>query len=560
MGESNKPTRFAGLIRVSTEKQEKQGESLLTQRKSLEKDVEQLGGKIVAWYGGQEHATLGWERGEVDRLIADAGRSKWEAVMVAYADRWSRDNLKSKEGLEAFRRAGARFFVGSSEMNLFDPQVRFLLGMHAEVGEFLALQTTKKTLESKIERAKRGIPTSGSWPFGRVWNSETKTWSINPQAQALIQEVARRVLDGEQLGKLAILNNMAVANLWKILRHRCGDDWQQTFRCKALNIQEAVPCKIPRLLDDKTIRAVAVALESRRRFLHKPPRSRDYLLSGRVFCICGYSLTGEFDKRCGLAYYHHHIDNRWKKSRCSCPIRPRPRVRADWLESEVIHQLFSLFGNPAAIERAVQSAVPRNEEMVVRKEHLDLELAKIERARDRILALVIKDVLTDEQAEKQLRELKTGEDEMREERDRIARQLDSLPSQEELRIYVEKVNEMIFLQDDLGNSRLGGNDVGSLLAMSYTDKRELIEAVFAKPFSDGSPAGVYVGPSSEPRQGKRRSWCLLFKGQFQFNAVVPMPIVGEVPLPRIRDVGVPFAPCPPEKQHTSIAFLHSVGS
>jgi DNA invertase Pin-like site-specific DNA recombinase len=72
--------RFAALIRVSTEQQERTGESLRTQAKQNDQDVAFLSGKIVARYGGQEHATPGWEKGEVDRLIADAAKGKFDAV------------------------------------------------------------------------------------------------------------------------------------------------------------------------------------------------------------------------------------------------------------------------------------------------------------------------------------------------------------------------------------------------------------------------------------------------------------------------------------------------
>jgi hypothetical protein len=42
---TTKPVRFAALVRVSTEAQEKQGESLATQRKQILRDVERLGGR-----------------------------------------------------------------------------------------------------------------------------------------------------------------------------------------------------------------------------------------------------------------------------------------------------------------------------------------------------------------------------------------------------------------------------------------------------------------------------------------------------------------------------------
>src|SRR5688572_4268461 len=105
------PLRFAALVRVSTEKQERHGQSLKTQTEDNQRSVRTICGNIVAWYGGHEHGTPGYEKKEVDRLLHDATRGIFDAVIVAYADRWSRDNLKSKEGLAVFRRHGIRFFV-----------------------------------------------------------------------------------------------------------------------------------------------------------------------------------------------------------------------------------------------------------------------------------------------------------------------------------------------------------------------------------------------------------------------------------------------------------------
>src|SRR5262245_57171738 len=133
-----KPLRFAALVRVSTESQERYGESLRTQRDQNTKNVALLGGNIVAWYGGQEHATPGWEKKELDRLIADAGKNKFDAVIVAHADRWSRDNEKAEEGVKAFKAAKVRFFVSVTEYDLYNPEHRLFLGMSAVIGQFQA--------------------------------------------------------------------------------------------------------------------------------------------------------------------------------------------------------------------------------------------------------------------------------------------------------------------------------------------------------------------------------------------------------------------------------------
>ncbi|MBU3916239.1 recombinase family protein, partial [bacterium] len=95
--------KFAPLIRVSTERQEKKGESLNTQKKQIIDYVDSLDGIIpdVCWqYTGQEHATPDQERKILDKLLTDSGKGFFDAVIVCDASRWSRDNGKNDEGLK----------------------------------------------------------------------------------------------------------------------------------------------------------------------------------------------------------------------------------------------------------------------------------------------------------------------------------------------------------------------------------------------------------------------------------------------------------------------------
>src|SRR5438270_10238800 len=97
--DNGKSLRFASLVRVSGEKQEKKGESLRTQQTQIEQAVASPGGVIAKWYKGQEHATEGHERQKFDELLAEAVKPKtsrtFDAVIVADPSRWSRDNVRS---------------------------------------------------------------------------------------------------------------------------------------------------------------------------------------------------------------------------------------------------------------------------------------------------------------------------------------------------------------------------------------------------------------------------------------------------------------------------------
>jgi site-specific DNA recombinase len=118
------PLRFAPLIRVSTESQATRGESLRTQTTQITQYVKSLNGIIPdnCWkYSGQEHATPEQERAKLSKLLEDSAKGKFDAVIVCDASRWSRDNRKSKEGLQILRNNGVKFFVGTMEYDLFNP-------------------------------------------------------------------------------------------------------------------------------------------------------------------------------------------------------------------------------------------------------------------------------------------------------------------------------------------------------------------------------------------------------------------------------------------------------
>ena len=243
---------------VSDKKQEKHGESLNTQRADNRADVGRLKGKIVEWYGGQEHGTPGFEKKEFDRLLADARKGKWDAVILNHADRWSRDNEKSKEGLRVLRDQNIKFFVRTFEQDLNNPTVRLYLGMSAEIGEYQAATQSQKSLVNRLNRAKEhGVPTAGGpMPYARSFNKVTKQWELDENKRALIEDAARRYLAGGSIKKIAAEIGMEHTRLHRILTKGSGDKWEIRFHSKDLNIDETVLFTIPRLLSDETIRRI----------------------------------------------------------------------------------------------------------------------------------------------------------------------------------------------------------------------------------------------------------------------------------------------------------------
>jgi site-specific DNA recombinase len=502
---NGKPLRFAALIRVSGERQERQGESLRTQRGQIEQSVASIGGTIpeIDRYAGQEHATPGFERQRVERLLDDAAKPRrpFDAVIVADPSRWSRDNVQNETGLDHLREHGVRFFVLGMEFDLFDPIHRHFLATQATTNKLQAALTKQKAMQNKIERAKRGIPTGGSLPFGRTFDKQTEKWGVDPDKKAMIEDIAARYLAGGSIRGLATECGMHHTRLWKTLRDLSGDKWSIRFKAKDLNIDETVWFTIPRLLPEKTIKAVRQRMKQGRSNRGKAPKGK-YVLSGHIFCAgCGFRLTGTTRRSTGNREYRHNHRHNYE-----CKFRPRPNVLADGIEDAVVFDVFNMLGSPAALERSLKAAVPEADKLLKDKARVEKDLASINGAKGRLLKLIEK--RSDPQVEKRYRELQDREDMLHEKLTSVSAALANLPDAATLQRFLEEWTfpdgqKTLMVMDDEGNVYEGGNDGETFGAMDQKDTLALIEAAFGEPLFDGTPAGVYISPLSGSPRGPK---------------------------------------------------------
>jgi len=351
--------RFAPLVRVSTETQEKKGESLKTQRKQIIEFVEKLNGIIPekCWkYSGQEHATVGEERKKLQQLLNDSSKNLFDAVIVCDISRWSRDNLKSRQSLALLRNNGIRFFVSTEEYNLQDPKHCFILGMSTEMNEYVALELCQKSLINRINRAKNRIPTGGKLPFGRTYNKKTGIWGVNTKKARDILWAADQYLKGKSITWIGETLGMNHSNLWKILTKRSGNVWHINFVSERFGINESVPIKVPELLPQETIKAIYEKAAANKTYTHGNIKNA-YLLSRMIFCAdCGYAMFGQTNRH-GKRYYRH-ARHRKKECRSSGLYVP-----AHDIETAILVNLFSMYGDSAALERAIKKAIPDMSEL-----------------------------------------------------------------------------------------------------------------------------------------------------------------------------------------------------
>ena len=501
----SKELQFAAFARVSTEKQEKTGESLRTQRKEIKEAVDILGGKIVGWYGGQEHATPGYEKKEIDRLLKDAKRKPkiFNAVMFSDADRWSRDNQKSKQGLDIFEHCGIRFFIGIAEQDLTNEDNLLFLGISAVIGQYFAQKGKRKSLTNRINRAKRGLPACGNLPYARTFDKKMETWGVDENKKPKIEDAAGRYIAGEKLPDIADEYSMDASYLYKILTKRSGDEWVQTFNSDKLNLHETIKTKIPRLLSEKTIELIREKSQANKTYTHGKIKNH-YLLGRMIFCkSCGYAMPGQTSHDLGGNpwRYYRHMRKKTPNGKLKCKHHSIG-VDANKIEELVMLYLFDCFGNPAAVQKAIEKAIPNLEkikESQKRIDRIDVELNKIKKGRAAILRFITNEKITESQAEKQLEELNQRESRLQVEHERLCSSLQNNPNPDKIKSMSKKVSTKFKRSVRLGSIRFRAS-AKPYSEMTYEEKRALVELVFGGKMPNGKRMGVYL------KMNSRKDW------------------------------------------------------
>lgn len=518
--------RFAPLVRVSTEKQAQQGESLKTQKRQIE-DVVALKGGIIpdyCWkYSGQEHATPAIERAKFDQLLKDSSKNLFDAVIVVDLSRWSRDNLHSKQGIETLSRNNIKFFVLSEEVDLNSASGSFQIGIMTEVNEFQARIQKEKSLLNRIERAKRGLPAVGKLPFGRTFDKSTGKWGVDEDKKNDIIKASKMYLDGTPMSKVAKIFGMNHSSLHKILTKRSGNTWEQRFRYPKHAIDETVIINIPRLLPAETIDQIQERAESNKTYTHGI-KKYSYLLSSFLFCdFCGYSMFGQTNSR-GKRYYRHA---RMKMRPCSCDGL---YLAAEDIENAVMVSVMRNLVDKVGLEKAIHLATPdenKKLELIGELESLNQALFEIDQKKNRLFASIEDGVISKNDVKDRLEKHKESASLIINKISNINNELSTYTTGLQIENAWKQMKDKVqrlqhrenicqglketMLEDDYKSFR-------RLWTMTFLEKREFLQFLFSGKDNSGKRLGVYVKRLDDG------------KWKYEIRGVVGRPLKGLSPI------------------------------
>ncbi len=294
-------------------------------------------------------------------------------------------------------------------------------------------------MNGRIARAKAGLPWCGERLTGRGFDEANRRWYVNDRGRE-IADMLKRYAEGASvttLGREYEKRHGLKFNsphYFKTLFHKWVHKAQLTgpytvhFKSPDIDLDETVVVPgIPDVVSPALLAKVKARLAHNTRF-NRTDAAKWYPLSGFINCArCGRALSGQTTTPAmgSLVYYRH--DNQ------ECPA-PWMSVRGEKLSEVVLDYLYGFFLDEPAFNRAVQKALPSNEqrdELTQRRDAAARRLAKVDKQIENLIAAVAKGADPDLIIKKQTA-LKAEQEHHRAELEQLNDQLATLPSAEQI--------------------------------------------------------------------------------------------------------------------------------
>ncbi|MDA8206996.1 MAG: recombinase family protein [Thermaerobacter sp.] len=424
---------IAIYARVSTEEQAQHGASLTAQVEACRARLASTATESVQEFvdGGVSGSTL--DRPALQALREAVADGRVRRIVVLDPDRLSRKLAHQLLLTEEWERAGVSLeFVNFTWADT--PEGRLFYALRGAISEFEREKIRERARRGWMTKARQGQLVAGMQRYGYTYDKATKQFSEHPETAAVVREIFRLAAD-ERLSTGRIAERLAAQGVsaprgavwWrdtvsKILRnpaymgvayvHRY--DTRDHFRQRSED--EWIPISVPALVDEATWLKARDVIYHYRKFW-KGRAQVPMLLRKLVVCgDCGHGLSTNVRREKNVEYRYYFCPNRnvrkYGTDGGAVPLCTLPWVQAGPLEDQVWHDVVRLMDDPAAWT-AAEHTVAEEAPPTSKAPDYARELQRIIRARARLLDLIRKDLVTAEEAERQLSALKSEESHIR---------------------------------------------------------------------------------------------------------------------------------------------------
>lgn len=406
--------RAVGYTRVSTPGQTGPDKiSIEVQAEKIERYCssgwQDEGWQLVNVYNESAATGATMDRPVLQRLLDDAPKGVYDAVIVSDLSRFGRNTLHLKQNLEILKRHKI-IFVSLREHIFADEKINpigdLLINILSSIYQFERETIKIRTSESIDARIRDNGLFLGQLPFGYYWSKESKSVEIDEEQRGLYDRIVSEYLAGKSTVQIArsiaadhILtkrkarwSTSKVSDILKDHRYYLGEvsfTWngeQKTKKCEPL-IEYSDWKRIEQRRRDASTRA------------GRPPKCHnDFLCHGNVVCaLCGGKMSTKYHPKTKKKLYYCV-----KHAMPIARLQERGKERCDmeYVDAEEFDRIIwwsltdILLDKP---EKTVNSITNQEKwaekisKLEDRIDNLKIELRKVERRKSRIDALLDSD-------------------------------------------------------------------------------------------------------------------------------------------------------------------------
>jgi len=383
-------------LRVSSKKQEEEGNSIENQRFLGQRVSKKLGMKYVEMNEGH-YSTTSKSRPVMEEIKHGIRIGRIKNLWYFSRSRWSRS--LEEDGLIRryyFQRFKTKVFEGESgELRRYNsPQDKFLDTIFSGVQEFDRDNRREVSVSGKkhlsITKGDTGVFMGGSINFG--FDNIDKKWTINKEESKWVKKIFSMYVSGSSLVDIKThLDSEGVSprrsKVWNIgtlltmLKNRVyvGEyKWELKDQYDKKIVLETFHITVPQIISHSLFNRVQKKIKKNTKNKGNNSRQHESLLSDFLECECGENITGVVKKKQGFKSYGcRSKEIKYKESnRKINPCSNRRTMNMDKTNELVVNEITKVVSDSSILKEKFKEDVMKNKkqtEKELEQQKTDLE-------------------------------------------------------------------------------------------------------------------------------------------------------------------------------------------
>lgn len=373
---------------------------------------------IVDTYIDEAKSATTDRRPDFQRMIEDSKKGIFDIVLVHKLDRFARNRYDSAVYKRELKKNGVSVYSVLENLDN-SPESIMMESVLEGMAEYYSQNLGREVMKGMKETALQCKHTGGKPPLGYDIDKETKRLVVNKEEAKAVQLIFEMYANGE--GYTAILRRLFEEryhtkqgkdfqknSLYSILTNpkyqgqyvfnrssaKAAYGTRNTHLLKPANELIVVDGGCPAIIDPSTFEAVQKRIVQNKHAGKRHTTRETYLLSGKVYCKeCGRAMVG--NKRYSGGSKQLYITYRCpSKNYCCCNKEINKAYLEQYVETLLENQIFSLT-SLHTLERKVREYTQHsNDEPSLRLEQIEMQLAQVNLALQRVADAVADGLLS----------------------------------------------------------------------------------------------------------------------------------------------------------------------